>query len=97
MPSAGLPHAVRAPPRSGWCGSGSPASTSCAAACTNKPMGIAAAAAIDATEFISWARLLFGIEAGDERSQVTAAWVAVQEPRDDLRLSAIVIRPPPPR
>lgn len=29
----------------------------------------------------SWARLLAGIEAGDDRGQVTAAWIAAQELR----------------
>jgi hypothetical protein len=36
----------------------------------------------------AWGRLLAGIEAGDERGQVAAAWVAAQELRPQPSCSA---------
>ena len=76
------------------CGSGSPPSTTCAAASNNRPVGIAGRrddplygirrVLRRGAEHLSttrWARLLAGIEAGDEHGQVAAAWVAAQELR----------------
>jgi transposase len=93
--SAGLPHAVRVLDAFHVVrGSGSPPSMTCAAVCNSTPTGIGAGARIRCTasagcsaggaERLSthpWARLLAGIEAGDEHGQVAAAWVAAQELR----------------